>query len=123
MGYSKEYIQNMTALHQTLRINPKTDIYLVSGPDQLCEKYPADSHDYHCENNSIYKRDDSILKKLGIQSGQVLKWEEIEARIRKYVVPDDINSICATCSWRSYGICQEGGVQEMLDRTGLRKLE
>ena len=82
MGYSKEYVDNMTRLHQTLRDHPKTWVELVKGPDQLCEKYP-NSGEYHCQKEHIYHRDSIILEKLGLEIGQILNWEDIEASIRK----------------------------------------
>ncbi|MDC3418577.1 DUF1284 domain-containing protein [Aquibacillus salsiterrae] len=121
MGYSKEYVENMTYIHQTLKNNPKTEIKLIKGPDHLCEKYP-NSGDYHCENTSIYERDSTILEKLGLKIGQILTWEDIESHIRKFSAPSDINTICETCSWRSYGVCEEG-MQEIIDRKGLREIK
>ncbi|MCM3654576.1 DUF1284 domain-containing protein [Metabacillus litoralis] len=121
MGYSPEYVANMTRLHQTLRNNPKTLIKLVMGPDQLCEKYP-NSGEYHCQNDNIYKRDAAILKKMELEIGQILNWEYIEARIRKHVTPSDIQDVCENCSWRSYGVCEEG-IQEILEGKGLREVK
>ncbi|MEC1524626.1 DUF1284 domain-containing protein [Neobacillus niacini] len=121
MGYSEEYVENMTRLHQTLRENPKINIQLVEGPDQLCEKYP-NSGVYHCEDGNIYKRDALILERLGLQIGQTLAWEDIELRIRKYIVPSDIQKVCKSCSWRSYGVCEEG-IQEILNGNGLREVK
>lgn len=121
MGYSKEYVENMTRLHLTLRNNPKTWIQLVKGPDQLCEKYP-NSGEYHCQHDNIYERDAAILEKLGLKIGQILKWEDIESHIQKYVVPSDIQTVCETCSWRSYGVCEEG-IQEILEGKGLREVK
>lgn len=121
MGYSKEYVKNMTRLHQTLRECPKTLIQLVMGPDQLCEKYP-NSGTYHCQDDSIYERDSVILEKLGLKIGQILKWEDIESCIRKFVVPSDIQIVCETCSWRSYGVCEEG-IQEIHEGKGLREVK
>ena len=118
MGYSEEYVKNMTRLHQTLRENPKTLIQLVNGPDQLCEKYP-NTGTYHCQDMNIYDRDAVILEKMGLTIGQILNWEDIESRIKKFVVPSDIQVICETCSWRSYGVCQEG-IQEIHEGKGLR---
>lgn len=120
MGYSPEYVENMTRLHQTLRQNPKTWVQLVEGPDQLCEKYPK-TGDYHCEEHRIYERDSDILKKLKLEIGQMLTWEDIESKIVKYTKPSDIKMVCATCSWRSYGVCEEG-VQEILEGKGLREV-
>lgn len=121
MGYSEEYTETMTRLHQTLKENPKTQIQLVNGPDQLCEKYPI-SKEYHCQNHDIYERDTVILEKLGLNIGQVLHWEDIELRVRKSVVPSDIATICETCSWLSFGVCEEG-VQEILEGKGLREVK
>lgn len=121
MGYSEEYVKNMTILHQTLRNEPNTFIQLVNGPDQLCEKYP-NSGDYHCENKNIYEKDAIILKKLGLEIGQILSWSEIESRIRKHAVPSDLATICESCSWRAYGVCEEG-MQEIIEGKGLREVK
>lgn len=121
MGYSEEYIENMTHLHQTLRNNPNTLIELAMGPDQLCEKYP-NTGKYHCQDDGIYQRDAAILEKMGLKIGQVLPWEEIESCIRKFVVPADIQMICESCSWRSYGVCEEG-IREVHEGKGLREVK
>ena len=42
--------------------------------------------------------------------------------IRKNVVPSDIEVVCETCSWRSFGVCEEG-VQNILQGKGLRKVQ
>jgi uncharacterized protein len=121
MGYSQEYVENMTRLHQTLRENPKTLIELVKGPDQLCEKYP-NTGDYHCQDANLYERDAVILKRMDLHIGEILKWEDIEARIKRHVVPTDIQIVCETCHWRTYGVCEEG-IQEILDGKGLREVK
>ena len=121
MGYSKEYVDNMTSLHQTLRDHPKTWIQLVEGPDQLCEKFP-NSGEYHCQKKHICEMDSVILEKLGLEIGQILYWEDIEACIQKYVVPADIQTICETCSWRAYGVCEEG-IQDIHEGKGLREVK
>jgi len=120
MGYSLEYVENMTIVHQTLRQNPKTLIQIVKGPDHLCEKYP-NTGEYHCQNTSIYERDAKILEQMGLRIGQIVRWEEIETRIKQNVVPSDIQTVCESCSWRSYGVCEEG-IQEILDGKGLREV-
>jgi uncharacterized protein len=121
MGYSEEYVENMTRLHQTLRNNPETLIELVKGPDQLCEKFP-NSGKYHCQEDDIHERDAAILEKMGLRIGQIVKWEDIESCIRHFVVPGDIQRVCESCSWRSYGVCEEG-VQEIHEGKGLRHVK
>ncbi|MFD1706333.1 DUF1284 domain-containing protein [Siminovitchia sediminis] len=121
MGYSVEYVENMTRLHQSLRNNPKSVIQIVEGPDQLCEKFPG-SGVYHCQDDDIYERDSVFLEKLGLHIDQIATWEEIESLIRKHVVPSDVQIVCKTCSWRRYGVCEKG-VQEILDGKGLREVQ
>ena len=121
MGYSQEYVENMTVLHQSLRDDPETWVQLIEGPDQLCEKYP-NSGEYHCQDQHIDKRDRVILEKLGLKIGQILKWKDIEDAIRKNVVPSDIEIVCETCSWRSFGVCEEG-IENILQGIGLRKVQ
>ncbi|MGP4071794.1 DUF1284 domain-containing protein [Piscibacillus sp. B03] len=120
MGYSQEFVKNMTHVHQKLRNNPQTLIKLVKGPDHLCAKYPNDG-EQHCQDEHIYDRDAVILERLGLKIGQVISWEEVEQQITENVVPSDIMSICESCTWRTYGVCEEG-VQEVLDGKGLRKI-
>ncbi|KAF0821003.1 Iron-sulfur binding protein [Bacillus sp. ZZV12-4809] len=121
MGYSQEYAENMTRMHKTLRDNPRTWIQLVKGPDHLCEKYP-NSGEYHCEHDNIYERDAVILEKLGLHIGQILYWQDIELNIRKHALPSDIQTVCETCSWRSYGVCEEG-IRDILEGQGLREVK
>ncbi|MCL7748662.1 DUF1284 domain-containing protein [Halalkalibacter alkaliphilus] len=121
MGYSREYVENMTQLHQTLRENPDTWIQLVEGPDDLCDKYP-NSGEYHCHSKNIYEKDIAILAKMELKIGQIVKWKYIESCIRKHTIPTDIKIICETCSWRSFGYCEEG-VQEIHEGKGLREVK
>lgn len=120
MGYSQEYVENMTLLHQTFRNNPNTKIQLVKEPDHLCEKYP-NSGKYHCQDDSIYERDAVILEKLGLEIGQTLLWQEIESLIQMHVHPSDIQVVCESCSWRTYGVCEEG-IRDIIEGKGLREV-
>lgn len=117
MGYSEEYVATMTAVHETLRKQPETLIQIVEGPDHLCAKFP-DDQPYHCEDAGIYVRDNEILERLGLISSDVLPWREIERRVRLHIQPADLAVICETCSWREYGVCEQG-VQRTIDAKGL----
>lgn len=121
MGYSKEYAENMTKVHSELRQRPDTLIQVMKGPDCLCAEFP-DDQPYHCEDKGIYERDAVILKQLGLKFGDVLPWREVERRIRLHVVPSDIETVCETCSWRSYGYCEQG-VGRTIRAEGLWEVE
>ncbi|PIC83636.1 DUF1284 domain-containing protein [Sporosarcina sp. P1] len=120
MGYSAEYTENMTKIHDVLRERPDTLIQITKGPDYLCAKFP-EGQPYHCEDKGIYVRDAEILRKLALKVSDVLPWREVERRIRLHVVPDDIVVVCETCSWRSYGFCQEG-VEDIVESRALREV-
>lgn len=107
MGYSQEYVDNMTAIHTQLCKTPDNLVILVHGPDQLCSHFPS-SHVYHCEDDNIYQRDERILRKLGLSEGMALTWMDIEPRLRHLIAPQDIDTFCTTCSWRSSGLCAQG---------------
>jgi hypothetical protein len=110
MGYSPEFAENMTRVHRSLRQTPDTEIMLVEGPDDLCKKFP-DNQTYHCEDVNIDQRDRAILVKLGLQVGQGIRWRELQQQISENVVTSDIAHLCHTCSWRAYGVCEEGLVR------------
>ena len=65
MGYSEEYVENMTRVHRQLRARPTTLVRLVKGIDHLCEKYP-NSGEYHCLSEEIFNQDAYIAEKLGM---------------------------------------------------------
>ncbi|WJY28117.1 MULTISPECIES: DUF1284 domain-containing protein [Sporosarcina] len=117
MGYSPEYVANMTAVHTTLRTKPDTLIQVIKGPDHLCAKFP-DDQPYHCEDKGIYSRDQDIVKRLGLTPSDVLPWREVERRVRLQIRPSDIAVICETCSWRGYGVCEQG-VERIVEAKGL----
>lgn len=107
MGYSAEYVANMTQIHGLLRTNPGTSVTVVSGPDDLCAKFPSDKP-CHCLDDDISVRDAAVLEKLGFREGCVLTWQDIEAREAERLHPQDVPALCHTCSWLAYGVCEEG---------------
>ncbi len=121
MGYSKEYVENMTSMHDTLRTMPDTEVHIVSEPDDLCLRFP-ETQPCHCDHQNIHHRDSAMLEKLGIKVGQTLSWRNIEDRIKASFEPADIDDLCRTCSWRAYGVCHEG-VTEMKAGRGLRPVQ
>lgn len=121
MGYSAEYVENMTRVHQTLRTQPGTRVHLVAGPDDLCARFPQ-SGTYHCDDAEIHQRDAVILAALDLGEDQQWTWREIQQRIQRTVVPSDVARWCSTCSWLPYGVCQEG-VADLRAGRGMTKVE
>ncbi len=107
MGYSESYTLNMTRVHNILRTEPATPVQIVTGRDALCEKFPQDEP-CHCHDANVAERDGAVLYLLKLSAGDVMSWKEITGRIAQSVVPQDIDTLCVTCPWRAYGVCQEG---------------
>ncbi|WP_308660914.1 DUF1284 domain-containing protein [Alicyclobacillus sp. SP_1] len=107
MGYSKEYADNMTFLHQSLRKHPEQDISIVEGPDDLCAHFPPNVP-HHCTDTNVAQRDRAILEKLDLRVGTTLPWSDILRRISSHIHSTQLPAICSTCPWLSYGTCQRG---------------
>ncbi|QHW34291.1 DUF1284 domain-containing protein [Paenibacillus rhizovicinus] len=107
MGYSEAYAANMARVYNRLREEPDTAVTIVAGPDELCACFPANAEP-HCENASVSQLDESVLAKLELDIGHSLPWSAVIERVRGNVEPEDINTLCHTCQWRSYGVCEAG---------------
>lgn len=106
MGYSADFCVNMTAIYETLRTKPETEIEIITGPDDVCRAYPPDKTN-HCEG-TVYQQDAAILTKLGLAPNDRDSWQNICDRVAENMIPSDISHLCASCPWEKYGVCQEG---------------
>ncbi|MFC4810068.1 DUF1284 domain-containing protein [Paenibacillus sp. GCM10023250] len=107
MGYSAAYAANMARVYNQLRDEPGTPVTIVAGPDELCACFPADAEP-HCENASVARLDGGALAKLNLRVGSTLPWSAVIEHVRAGVAPEDIGTLCHTCQWRSYGVCEAG---------------
>ncbi|MCY0878339.1 MAG: DUF1284 domain-containing protein [Firmicutes bacterium] len=107
MGYSEDYVANMTRVHRQLRTTPSTPVQIIDGPDDLCACFPAYAP-YHCQDDDVWERDRQVLAGLGLTVDEVVPWNDIVHRIRRAIRGDDLVTLCSTCSWLSYGVCVEG---------------
>lgn len=121
MGYSDEYVKYMTALHQTLRTDPDTAIKLVAGPDDLCKQFPSDQP-CHCEDDTVHRRDAVVVERLGLVLGQSYAWRFVQQVIAEVMTPSDLPTICNTCPWLSYGVCEDG-IRRVQQGDGLYRVE
>lgn len=107
MGYSEEYVRNMTDIYETLRQGPQTIVEIVAGPDALCQAFPC-SLPNHCEDANVCKRDQTVLTALALAPGDTVAWATILDRVATAIRGSDIERFCSTCSWRAYGVCEDG---------------
>jgi uncharacterized protein len=107
MGYSPEFTRNMASVYEKLRENPSTMVTLVSGIDDLCCCFPEDKP-YHCNSATVHERDSAVLKRLKLSPGSTAQWSDILVLLREHIQPGELGTLCSTCQWRSYGVCEDG---------------
>lgn len=56
MGYSVEYVENMTKVHTILREQTETMIQIIPGPDDLCAKFPDDQPYHYLDKGGTRRR-------------------------------------------------------------------
>jgi hypothetical protein len=101
-GYSEEFVQNLSDL--ITRANANETIIVTQGADDVCKACPylEESSCKHKPDSEeqIRKLDDSALRLLGLNPGQIVIWHEIRSQVD--LTPKEwFSSFCADCEWKS----------------------
>jgi uncharacterized protein len=113
MGYSPSFVEKMTEIVDEIRNNEYDfPIQIVEGFDEACATCPHQGETL-CQNTEegdahVRKLDQNVMQKLGINHGEVWSKDKLIALTAQTVEPDDLDSLCAGCSWLSYGVCKAG---------------
>jgi uncharacterized protein len=117
MGYSPEFIKRMEEIVQDVR-NPDKDfdIKVIAAFDDACMACPNRGQT-KCEASEdsdahVLSMDNKVLGHLGLRAGESYKKSELIEMTAVKVEPDDLDFLCAGCSWLQYGVCKEG-IQEL----------
>ncbi len=113
LGYSPAFVDNMTRVFRRLQADDATPVRLVSTVADLCGPCPhlrpagcgARNGDAEA---AMQGRDGAVLARLGIGEGETLPWREVKARIAGVLGPQELQELCASCPWLSYGYCLQG---------------
>lgn len=117
-GYSESFVDNMKEIHDTLfrepgLRGPGSEVEVVVGPDDICAACPY-LKESGCRLNGIDKegemerRDNFVIKLLGINPLTAYRWEDILVRISERLTTDILKVICRRCEWYPLGYCEEG---------------
>ena len=111
LGYSKEYVDNMTKIVEQLR--PSTLIQIASEPDDICAPCPflgeTGCRERGPESEAVVSnRDLAVMERLGIVAGDRMTWADVKEGIRCSIRPEDLVDICQDCQWLPQGYCEEG---------------
>lgn len=107
-GYSSKFIKNYKKIVARLNeeCGDQTPIEVVSLRDSICAPCPHRKGDVCADELNTKLLDDAHTAALNVQPGDVLNWGEAKKRILEKVTAQKFHEMCATCSWKSFGICE-----------------
>jgi hypothetical protein len=113
LGYSPDYVANMSQIVGQLSSSPETLIEIASKPDDICAPCPFlkewGCHEKGLESEQMVRnRDYAVMEKLNVIAGEKITWAEVEKRIRSSISPEDLDRICQDCQWLPQGYCVAG---------------
>jgi uncharacterized protein len=121
MGYSPAFVERMKEIVSDIR-NPELDfdIRVVESFDEACMACPHKGETL-CSgtvksNDKVVGLDRRTIEHLGLQTGGSYKKSYLVKLTAEKVQPEDLDHICAGCSWLEYGVCKEGISQLKADR-------
>lgn len=108
-GYAPTFTANMTAIVAgQLRGHGggRTMIAVTGTADDICAPCPHRRGQGCDQQARIDKLDASHADALGLAPGDVLSWDDAQARILERVKPGDLTQVCDGCQWLRYGMCE-----------------
>ena len=113
LGYSKEFVRNMTRIVRCIRDIPEAAIKLIETCDVICRACPH-REDGVCGKSPVQDErpgdlDRAVLAVLGYEVNARTTSGEAYRRIASRIDPADIGRLfCTRCEWRERGYCVSG---------------
>ena len=109
MGYSDGFVASLSGIVARLRDEPGIRVRVRVGSDAVCRACPSLSVGGCMRyGQSVVRQDARVAEVLGVASGDEMPWDDLRARVRDAVAPDDLADLCGGCPWLEYGVCAEG---------------
>jgi hypothetical protein len=113
MGYSPSFVEKMSEIVEQIR-DPESDIWLeiTIGFDEVCNACPHQG-ETRCEADEasdmhVKQMDARVIHHLELETDATYRKRWLVRRTANMVEPDDLEELCAGCSWLPYGVCKEG---------------
>ena len=120
MGYSDGFVASLSGIVARLRDEPGVRVRVRVGSDAVCRACPSLSVGGCMRyGQSVVRQDARVAEVLGVASGDEMPWDDLRARVRDAVAPDDLADLCGGCPWLEYGVCAEG-IAELREGKPLR---
>lgn len=99
-GYDAAFTRHMTAVADTLRALPGTEICLTCGCDFLCSACPNNAHGQCDTPDKVEAMDAAVLSACGLEYGQRLDWAQLSQTARERIFDSGLfENICQCCQW------------------------
>lgn len=117
-GYSGAFCENMTAVVERLRSNPKEELCLVAEPDIICKNCPNCTGEKSCAHNSnrVVEKDRRVMEWLDLREGNIYSYQEMCRHAREHMTEEIFLKNCGKCDWRKQGLCKYEDLLAQLDR-------
>lgn len=116
-GYSPAFVANFQAMMDVLNspTGDATPIDIVKHTDSICEPCPNRVEKICATEEKISILDNAHANALAIRSNEQITWGKAKQAIAEKISLETFHKICATCSWKSLGIC-ENVLTEFLEK-------
>lgn len=112
MGYSEQFITTMRTIVEQMKDDRPRKVRVVRGLDTACGSCPHQGPGICQASQDSEKHvlglDTNVLTHLNLIPGEIYDKHELIERTRERVRPEDLDHLCAGCSWLPYGVCKEG---------------
>jgi uncharacterized protein len=113
LGYSREFVDNLSHIHEKLSRDPETLVEVLDSPDAVCAACPHRQLSGCTLNGDqseqdMREQDRKVMALLEIPAGSQWPWKEILHRIGTALTEASLPDICGGCRWLSLGYCKEG---------------
>jgi uncharacterized protein len=124
MGYSPEFVEKMQDVVTDIRDDEKSfTIQTVIDLDETCDFCPHKGEGFcNADPGSdahVKGMDAKVLEHLGLQHREFYDKDMLVRLVAEKVQPDDLDILCAGCSWLSFGVCKEG-IQQLKEKYNQR---
>lgn len=99
-GYSKEFVENMTAIKEDLKSDPLVKI--VNETEDICVCCPNNINKKCKSFEKVLRYDNEVLRYCRLKSGTIIRFSEFEKLVNdKILYPGNREKICGDCQWSS----------------------
>ena len=108
-NYDQAQTANWQHTAELLKQNPKADVFIMSGKDDLCTSCPGStgSHKIFCRENIVNSLDNKVAALLGLKIGSTYKYQEILEKLNEIMSAQKHKELCEECAWWNKGLCKD----------------